>query len=101
MSDIWDEDFEEKMNDHYRKTAMTDKPQRDEHITRMLDQLNGGVGTFLQGDGQKARRLCVGLESERLDIVAFCRSIWPSSQDDSGGDDHAVIDAFMRERESK
>lgn len=26
-------------------------PRRDEHITRMLDQLSGGVGMFLQEDG--------------------------------------------------
>ena len=26
---------------------------RDEQITRILDQLKGGVGTFLQGEGEK------------------------------------------------
>lgn len=64
MSDIWDEDFEEKMNDHYRKTAMTDKPQRNEQITRMLDQLSGGVGTFLQEDGVGLSEYVRGLEAE-------------------------------------
>lgn len=39
-------------------------PQRDEHITRMLDQLSGGVGTFLQADGEKLVEFVRGLEQQ-------------------------------------
>lgn len=74
------EAFEKDIDGEYKNDAMQGHwtvwrlalsshptPQRDEHITRMLDQLSGGVGTFLQGDGVGLSEYVRGLERQLAD----------------------------------
>jgi hypothetical protein len=45
-------------------------PTRDEQITRILDQLKGVVGTFLQGDGVVLSEYVEGLERQLAEFEA-------------------------------